>query len=128
MVSVDINRADPAADECGQMREIERRVRSFERLVVPLQGIGDGGMAIVDQTDKGTEDPLARTYACSGNALVSVVMRVDGVITDEAYLTQRSPEPEPRSTTCSPTFAPDSAGYCGSAACGGKDRCQRPVR
>src|SRR3954452_7902821 len=83
MVSVDINRADPAADECGQMREIERRVRSFEHLVVPLQGIGDGGMAIVDQTDKGTEDPLARTYACSGNALVSVVMRVDGVITDE---------------------------------------------
>lgn len=92
LVSVDINRADPAADKCGDMREIASGTRSVGHLVVTLRGIGDGGTAILDKAAKGVERPVVRTYACSGNAIVSVIMHVGGVITDEADLTARSSE------------------------------------
>jgi hypothetical protein len=92
LATVDIDRADPDANKCDDIRTIEDGSRTVGHLVVSLQGIGDGGIAILDQKKKGAEGPLVRAHACSGNAIVSVVMRVDGVITNEADLTARSPE------------------------------------
>ncbi|MCW2144420.1 hypothetical protein [Actinoplanes cyaneus] len=92
IVEVDINRADPTADKCDEMRETESKLRPIGHIVVSLQGVADGGIAIVDQAKKGTDGPGVRTYACSGNAIVSVGMLVEGVIGSEADLTARSPE------------------------------------
>ncbi|AGZ46718.1 hypothetical protein AFR_42320 [Actinoplanes friuliensis DSM 7358] len=92
IVEVDINRADPTANRCAEMRETESKLRPLGHIVVPLQGVADGGIAIVDRVKKGADGPAVRTYACSGNAIVSVSMLVEGVIGGEADLTARSAE------------------------------------
>jgi hypothetical protein len=90
--TVDINRADPDADSRGTLETVERISKIAGHLVVPLPGTGDGGMAVLDREKKGADRPLVRAHACSGNACVSVLMYVDGVINDEAGLTAHAPE------------------------------------
>ncbi|GAA2515518.1 hypothetical protein [Winogradskya humida] len=90
--TVDINRADPDADSRGALTRVETVSRMAEHLVVPLSGIGDGGLAVLDHTLKGADHPLVRAYFCSGNAYVSVLMHVAGVIDDEAGLTAHAGE------------------------------------
>ncbi|MEU4221870.1 hypothetical protein [Actinoplanes sp. NPDC026623] len=90
--TVDINRAEPGADNRGSLEQVERVSKIAGHLVAALPGIGDGGLAVLDREKKGADRPLVRAHACSGNASVSVLMYVDGVINDEADLTAHSPE------------------------------------
>jgi hypothetical protein len=90
--TVDINRAEPGADNRDSLQQIERVSKIAGHLVVPLSGIGDGGLAVLDREKKGADRPLVRAHACSGNACVSVLVYVDGVINDEADLTAHSAE------------------------------------
>jgi hypothetical protein len=89
---VDIDRAEPDADKRDSDKWAEEVSRSAGHIVVPLPGIGDGGTAILDQKQKGADRPLVRAYAYSGNASVSVLMYVAGVINNEADLTAHSTE------------------------------------
>ena len=90
--TVDINRAEPDADKRDFLGRMEEGSRIVGHIVVSLPGIGDGGTAILDQKLKGADRPLVRAYAGSGNASVSVLMYVAGVINSEADLTAHSPE------------------------------------
>jgi hypothetical protein len=90
--TVDINRAEPDADKRDFLRRMEQGSRSIGHIVVSLPAMGDGGTAILDQKLKGADRPLVRAYAGSGNASVSVLMYVEGVINDEADLTAHSTE------------------------------------
>ncbi|GAA4608785.1 hypothetical protein GCM10023107_88360 [Actinoplanes octamycinicus] len=90
--TVDIDRADPGADHRSGLEQTVRVSKMAGHLVVPLSGIGDGGLAVLDGSSKGANRPLVRAYATSGNASISVLMYVDGLIDDEADLTAHSSE------------------------------------
>lgn len=89
-VTVDINRADPHGDEREWLRWGARIARSAGHTVVPLTGIADGGIAILSHEQIGNDRPFVRAEACSGNARVSVLMQMDGVLENETELTARS--------------------------------------
>ncbi|BCY10009.1 hypothetical protein L3i22_050970 [Actinoplanes sp. L3-i22] len=90
-VTVDIDRADPGSSQLDDLAYHEKGYRSFGHFVVHLTGAGDGALAVVEKDQKDKTHPLVRAEACSGNATVSVLVRVDGAVTSEADLTARSP-------------------------------------
>ncbi|TWG12793.1 hypothetical protein FHX34_105661 [Actinoplanes teichomyceticus] len=90
--TVDIDRANPGANHRGGLEQTMRVSKMAGHLVVPLSGIGDGGLAVLASSSKGANRPLVRAYASSGNASISVLVYVDGVIDDEADLTAHSSE------------------------------------
>ncbi len=91
-VTVDIDRANPHASKRDEQEWGLNVSRRAGHLVVPLSGVGDSGAAILDKSKLGAERPLVRAQATSGNAVVSLLVRLDGAIADEAALTARAPE------------------------------------
>jgi hypothetical protein len=89
---VDIDRANPAASRVADIPEWERVSRREGHMSVRLPGPGDGGLAVLPRDERGKTNPLVRVNACSGNAWVSVLMPVDGTISDEAGLEAHAPE------------------------------------
>lgn len=90
--SVDIDRGDPAATKLDTLKRGESVARTAGHIVAPLPGAGDGALAIAPKNQNDKTHSAVRAQASSGNAIVSVLMRVDGQITNEADLTAHAPE------------------------------------
>jgi hypothetical protein len=88
--SVDIDRADPEGSKREDLRFGESVARGAGHIVVRLPGIGDGGIAIAAHEQQDRQRPLVRAEAWSGNAIVSVLVRVDGAISNENDLAEHT--------------------------------------
>jgi hypothetical protein len=91
-VKVDINRAGSSDIAQENLKWGASVSQQAGHTVASLSGIGDSCIAILPRNYKGVQRPAVRVEATSGNATISILMQVDGVIDDESGLIARSGE------------------------------------
>lgn len=92
-VSVDIDRtAAPGKDRRADMEFGDRVARQAGHMVVPLTGVGDRGLVIVDRKAAAADQVIVLAEIMSGNALISANILLDGPIHNEQDLRAHTDE------------------------------------